>query len=83
MTFDIEALEGRQFLSAAPNLALSASRLIFNQPQNTASRAQYITLRNTGSAPLALKSISVTVADAQRSACQSCSGHFDQPQDQL
>jgi hypothetical protein len=64
MIFDIEALEGRQFLSAAPNLALSASRLIFNQPQNTASRAQYITLRNTGSAALVLKSISVTGADA-------------------
>ncbi|MDB5318735.1 MAG: hypothetical protein JWN40_366 [Phycisphaerales bacterium] len=67
MTFQIEALESRQFLSAAaPNIAPDVSRLIFTQPMNTTSRAQYLTLRNTGSAALALNSISVTGADANQ-----------------
>jgi hypothetical protein len=66
MLFDIQALEARQFLSASPNLSSSASRLIFTQPQNTASKAQYVTLRNTGSASLALNSIAITGPDANQ-----------------
>ena len=64
MNVQIEGLESRQFLSTAPNIAPSASRLIFTQPMNSTSHAQYLTLRNIGSAALSLNSISVTGADA-------------------
>ena len=65
MNVQIEGLESRQFLSTtAPNIAPSASRLIFTQPMNSTSHAQYLTLTNKGSAALALNSISVTGADA-------------------
>jgi hypothetical protein len=67
MSFQIEALEPRQFLStSAPNIAASAYRVTFTQPQNGTSRAQYVTLTNTGSAALALDSISITGADASQ-----------------
>ncbi|HEY7118514.1 MAG TPA: choice-of-anchor D domain-containing protein [Tepidisphaeraceae bacterium] len=60
-------LEPRLFLSVArPNLTLSDSRLLFNQQQNTAGRARYVTLTNTGRAPLTLGSISLAGADASQ-----------------
>ena len=48
MSFEIEALEPREFLTGTPNLTVSASRLIYNQPINTSGRAQYVTITNTG-----------------------------------
>jgi hypothetical protein len=62
----IEALEPRQLLSTtAPNIAASAYRVVFTQPQNSTSHAQYLTLTNTGSGTLALNSISIAGADAR------------------
>ena len=62
----IEPLEQRQLLAAAaaPDLAVSATRLIFNQPQATVSRPQWVTLTNTGAADLSISSIALTGADA-------------------
>ena len=60
----IEALEPRQLFSPTPNIAASDYRLVFTQPQNSTSHAQYLTLTNTGSGTLALNSISITGADA-------------------
>jgi hypothetical protein len=64
MFHQIEALEPRQLLSTSPNISASDYRLVFTQPQNSTSHAQYLTLTNTGSAALALNSISITGADA-------------------
>src|SRR4051812_38752883 len=60
----IEQLEDRQLLSGTPNLAPVTSRLIFSGPKNTVSAAQYVTLRNTGSAALSLSSINIVGVDA-------------------
>jgi hypothetical protein len=59
-------LEPRLLLSASPNLGVSAGRLIFSQTQGAISRAQYVTLRNTGSAVLSFDSIRLTGADANQ-----------------
>jgi hypothetical protein len=64
MFFQIEALEPRQFLSSSPNISASAYRVVFTQPQNATSHAQYLTLTNTGHRTLALNSISIGGADA-------------------
>ena len=64
MSMELTPLEPRQFLSAAPNLWISAGRLIFSQAEGGTSHAQYVTLRNTGSAVLSFDSIQLTGADA-------------------
>jgi len=61
---EIEQLESRLLLSGTPNLSVDASRLVFSQIKGAASRAQYVTLRNTGTAPVAFGSFAVTGADA-------------------
>jgi hypothetical protein len=61
-----QSLEPRLLFSASPNLELSAGRLIFSQTQGAASRAQYVTLRNTGSAALSFNSIQLTGANASQ-----------------
>src|SRR3954463_1598136 len=64
----MEALEPRQFLSAAaPNVSASTPRLIFSQTKGAVSAPQWVTLTNTGGLPLALQSVSISGADA---------GHF-------
>src|SRR4051812_45291308 len=64
MSFVIESLESRQMLSGVPNLSVNTGRLIFSQPKDTLSAAQYVTLTNTGRATLSLSSITLSGADA-------------------
>ena len=66
MSFEIEPLEPREFLSGSPNLTVSASRLIYNQPINTSGRAQYVTITNTGRRTLALNSYTLGGADGNQ-----------------
>jgi hypothetical protein len=65
MTFQLESLESRQFLSSA-NIVADAGRLLFNQSQGSVSAPQWITLRNTGKRTLSLRSISLGGADANQ-----------------
>jgi hypothetical protein len=60
---DMQALEAR-LLFSSPNLWVSANRVVFSQTAGDISRAQYVTLRNTGSAALSFESIRLTGADA-------------------
>src|SRR5258706_2655189 len=62
----MEPLESRQYLAAVPYIATSAPRLLFNQPAGETTRAQYLIITNSGRAPLALKSVSITGPDATR-----------------
>jgi len=64
MTDSFQPLEPRLFFSATPDLQVSAARLIFSQTQGATSRAQYVMLRNSGSADLSFDSIRLTGADA-------------------
>lgn len=62
----IEPLESRQLLSVAPNLAVNTGQLVFSQIVGATTASQQITLKNTGSAKLALQSISLGGADANQ-----------------
>lgn len=64
MSWELEALESRQHLSAAPDVSADARRLIFTAVQGAASRPQWVSLSNEGRATLALKSVGLTGDDA-------------------
>lgn len=66
MTFQLESLESREFLSTSPNIVADSSRLLFNQPQNSTTAPQYVTLTNTGRGTLAINSISIGGTDANQ-----------------
>ena len=64
MSFQLESLESRQLLSGSSNLAADSARLLFTQPQGSVSQPQWVTLQNTGTATLSLKSIALGGVDA-------------------
>jgi hypothetical protein len=62
----IESLESRQHLSGSPYISASAARLLYSQPAGETSRAQYLTITNTGRSTLSIQSVTVTGPDATR-----------------
>ncbi len=68
MSFTLEPLEPRQLLAAVPNIAAGTSRLLFSQPENLMSRAQVVTLKNTGKGILRLRSVTLQGSDASKFA---------------
>src|SRR5947209_2325357 len=60
----LEALESRTFLSSTPHLGASASQLVFDQVAGVMTAPQTLTLKNTGSGKLSIKSITIGGADA-------------------
>ena len=56
----VERLEERRFFAAAPNIGVSAGRVIFSHVLNQASRPQWVTVTNRGGALLSLDSITLT-----------------------
>ena len=64
MSHWIESLEPRRLLSSTPHLAPSASQLVFEQTQGFLTASQTLTLKNTGSGRLTIKSITLGGVDA-------------------
>ena len=60
----IEPLESRQLLSSVPHLAPSSSQLVFEQTQGYQTATQTLTLKNSGSGRLTIKSITLGGANA-------------------
>jgi hypothetical protein len=60
----VESLESRQHLSASPHLVPSTTQVVFQQVQGTLSAPQTVSLKNTGSKRLTIKSITLDGADA-------------------
>src|SRR4051812_38416149 len=64
MSWQLEALESRQHLSAAPDVSADAKRLVFTAVQGAASRPQWVNLTNEGKARLSLKSFAIAGDDS-------------------
>lgn len=64
MSHWIEPLEARQLLSSSPLLAPSANQLVFEQTQGYQTATQTLTLKNSGSGRLTIKSVTLGGADA-------------------
>jgi hypothetical protein len=60
----IESLESRIQLSSTPHLVPSTTQVVFQQVQGTLSAPQTVSLKNSSSGRLVIKSITVTGADA-------------------
>jgi hypothetical protein len=67
-----EALEPRELLSGrTPSMSVSATQMVFSQPQGTTSAAQYLTLKNTGRVSISINSFTTVGGDHFRFAANA------------